>query len=84
MCTYTTHIRVCARCAREDTVLISEQLCQVAKASGVFGSCLEGVLYQRDATGHRCWQCKESVRVAVAAAVIGAGVAAGGRFTGLS
>ncbi|KAK4157690.1 hypothetical protein C8A00DRAFT_11456 [Chaetomidium leptoderma] len=60
MCTYTTHIRVCARCTGEDTVLISEQLCLVAKASGVFGSCLEGVLGQRDATGYQCWQCKES------------------------
>ncbi|SPQ24683.1 10f7d617-68fd-451b-8c19-636839144dfb [Thermothielavioides terrestris] len=68
MCTYTTHIRVCGRCAGEDTVLISEQLCAVAKASGIFGSCLEGIYSQRDATGYQCWQCKESsVRVAVVA-----------------
>jgi hypothetical protein len=53
MCTYTTHIRICARCAREETVLISEQLCLVAKASGIFGSCLDGVFCQRDATGYR-------------------------------
>ncbi|AEO68071.1 uncharacterized protein THITE_2117411 [Thermothielavioides terrestris NRRL 8126] len=56
MCTYTTHIRVCGRCAGEDTVLISEQLCAVAKASGIFGSCLEGIYSQRDATGYQC--CK--------------------------
>ncbi|KAK4242868.1 hypothetical protein C8A03DRAFT_10948 [Achaetomium macrosporum] len=68
MCTYTIHIRICSRCASEDTVLISEQLCIVAKASGIFGSCLEGVLCERDATRYQCWQCKESVRVAVATA----------------
>ncbi|KAK4096746.1 hypothetical protein N658DRAFT_390445, partial [Parathielavia hyrcaniae] len=59
MCTYTKHIRICGRCAREDTVLISEQLCPVAQASRIFGSCLEGILCQRDATGCLCWQCKE-------------------------
>ncbi|KAL2151284.1 hypothetical protein VTH82DRAFT_6382 [Thermothelomyces myriococcoides] len=83
MCSYTTHVRVCACCAQEDTVLISEQLCQTAKASGIFGSCLEGVLCQRDATGHRCWQCKETATIAIAAAVVGTGVAiAGGRLAG--
>lgn len=66
MCTYTTHVRVCARCTREETVLISEQLCLVAKTSGIFGSCVDGIFCQRDATGYQCWQCKESVRVVVA------------------
>ncbi|KAL2163416.1 hypothetical protein VTH06DRAFT_5473 [Thermothelomyces fergusii] len=82
MCSYTTHIRVCARCAREDTVLISEQLCPTARTSGIFGSCLEGVLCQRDATGHRCWQCKEiaAVAVAVAAGAVSAGPAVTGRI----
>jgi hypothetical protein len=74
MCTYTTHIRICARCAHEDTVLISEQLCLVAKASGIFGSCLEGILCQRDVTGCLCWQCKD---VSGLVRVVGAGVAAG-------
>ncbi|KAK4653623.1 hypothetical protein QC762_508555 [Podospora pseudocomata] len=62
MCTYTTHVRVCGSCRCEDTVLISEKLCPVAqKANGIFGACLEGVLSERDATRHWCWQCKESV-----------------------
>ncbi|KAK4172826.1 hypothetical protein QBC36DRAFT_293987 [Triangularia setosa] len=62
MCTYTTHVRICGSCRCEDTVLISEKLCPVAqKANGIFGACLEGVLSERDATRHWCWQCKESV-----------------------
>ncbi|KAK0721432.1 hypothetical protein B0T21DRAFT_263418, partial [Apiosordaria backusii] len=61
MCTYTTHVRICGSCRCEDTVLISEKLCPVAqKANGIFGACLEGVLSERDATRHWCWQCKES------------------------
>ncbi|KHE84639.1 hypothetical protein GE21DRAFT_10133 [Neurospora crassa] len=61
MCTYKTHIRVCRRCSSEDTVLISEQLCSVAKnsGSGIFGSCLSGVSGQRDQTGYKCWQCQD-------------------------
>ncbi|KAK1781516.1 hypothetical protein QBC45DRAFT_321353 [Copromyces sp. CBS 386.78] len=61
MCTYKTHIRVCRRCSSEDTVLISEQLCSMAKnsGSGIFGSCLSGVSSQRDQTGYKCWQCQE-------------------------
>ncbi|KAK4111624.1 hypothetical protein N656DRAFT_780347 [Canariomyces notabilis] len=59
MCSYTTHVHVCTNCDGEDTVLISEQLCPVAKASGIFGSCFQGVLSQRDATAYRCWQCRE-------------------------
>ncbi|KAK4463339.1 hypothetical protein QBC42DRAFT_173905 [Cladorrhinum samala] len=60
MCSYTSHIHVCA-CGREDTVLISEKLCSVAKSSGtgIFGSCLDGVLSERDATRYQCWQCKD-------------------------
>ena len=54
MCSYTSHIHVCA-CGREDTVLISEKLCSVAKSSGtgIFGSCLDGVLSERDATRYQ-------------------------------
>ncbi|KAK3391451.1 hypothetical protein B0T20DRAFT_423789 [Sordaria brevicollis] len=61
MCTYKTHIRICRRCSSEDTVLISEQLCSVAKdsGSGIFGSCLSGVSSQRDQTGYKCWQCQD-------------------------
>lgn len=59
MCTYTSHIRICARCARQETVLISEQLCLAARSSGIFGSCLEGVLGLRDTTACRCWGCRE-------------------------
>ncbi|KAK4231977.1 hypothetical protein QBC38DRAFT_465049 [Podospora fimiseda] len=60
MCTYTTHLHICT-CGREDTVLISEKLCTVAKSSGtgIFGSCLDGVLSERDATRYQCWQCKD-------------------------
>lgn len=83
MCTYTTHIHVCARCSREDTVLISEQLCPAAKASGIFGSCLGGVLCLTDATRYQCWQCKETVRAAVAAAVATVGGRTGRRVTGV-
>ena len=63
MCTYKTHIRVCRRCSCEDTVLISEQLCSVAKdsGSGIFGSCLSGVSSQRDQTGYRCWECQDEL-----------------------
>ena len=69
MCTYTSHIRICARCRSEDTVLISEQLCPVARASaGIFGSCLRGVLCVSDATGYVCWACREDV---VSCAVVG-------------
>lgn len=81
MCTYTTHVRVCGACRREDTVLISEQLCLAARASGIFGSCLEGILSQRDATGHQCWQCKERKMRQVgapAAMVVGGGLSLGG------
>ncbi|KAK3985607.1 hypothetical protein QBC44DRAFT_312072 [Cladorrhinum sp. PSN332] len=55
MCTYTTHLHIC-NCGREDTVLISEKLCSVAKSSGtgIFGSCLDGVLSERDATRYQC------------------------------
>ncbi|KAK4143092.1 uncharacterized protein C8A04DRAFT_29320 [Dichotomopilus funicola] len=50
MCTYTTHIHTCARCARQETVLISEQICPVARPSGIFGTCTTGILFQqRDA-----------------------------------
>ncbi|KAH6615697.1 hypothetical protein B0J18DRAFT_413053 [Chaetomium sp. MPI-SDFR-AT-0129] len=50
MCTYTTHIHTCARCARQETVLISEQICPVARPSGIFGTCPTGILFQqRDA-----------------------------------
>ncbi|KAL2015810.1 hypothetical protein VTK56DRAFT_4726 [Thermocarpiscus australiensis] len=59
MCTYTTHVRACCTCGCEETVLISEQLCPVARASGIFGSCLEGIRSERDATVYQCWQCKE-------------------------
>ncbi|KAK4192259.1 hypothetical protein QBC35DRAFT_244791 [Podospora australis] len=60
MCTYTTHVRICLLCRCEDTVLISEKLCPVAKAAtGIFGSCLEGVLSERDTSKQQCWQCKE-------------------------
>ena len=59
MCTYTSHIHTCPRCAAEDTVLISEQLCLPAKSSGIFGSCEEGALYLRDTTEQDCWECKD-------------------------
>ncbi|KAK4160106.1 hypothetical protein QBC43DRAFT_360637 [Cladorrhinum sp. PSN259] len=61
MCTYISHIHICSSCRREDTVLISEKLCPVAKSSGtgIFGSCLDGVMSERDATRYQCWQCKD-------------------------
>ena len=62
MCTYTTHVRICPPCRQEDTVLISEQLCPAARASGIFGSCAEGVLCLRDATTRNCWACRERSR----------------------
>lgn len=67
MCTYTTHVRVCNRCRVEDTVLISEKLCPTARASGIFGSCLDGVLCLRDTTAQQCWQCRDDGAVVAGA-----------------
>ncbi|KAK0713012.1 hypothetical protein B0T26DRAFT_622787, partial [Lasiosphaeria miniovina] len=64
MCIYVTHVRLCSICSGEDTVLISEQLCPLARASGIFGSCLDGVLSQRDLTIYQCWKCKDMGSVA--------------------
>ncbi|KAK3319821.1 hypothetical protein B0T19DRAFT_272332 [Cercophora scortea] len=63
MCIYTAHVRVCGICRNEETVLISERLCRSAQASGLFGSCIEGTLNQRDQTLTQCWQCKDRVVV---------------------
>ena len=62
MCLYTTHVRVCYLCSNEDLVLISEKLCQEAEAGGVFGSCANGPLSQRDQSRYYCWGCKEYMK----------------------
>ncbi|KAI0165186.1 hypothetical protein GGR52DRAFT_557854 [Hypoxylon sp. FL1284] len=59
MCQYVTHLRACYVCSHEETVLISEQSCKVARRSGVFGSCGSGVDNIASRTQHQCWKCKE-------------------------
>ncbi|KAM7204573.1 hypothetical protein V8F33_001537 [Rhypophila sp. PSN 637] len=62
MCTYLAHLRICRACGVEDTVLISEQMCAGAEASGrQFGSCLEGVSNQHERTAYKCWKCRDAV-----------------------
>lgn len=62
MCKYITHLRVCYVCAHEDTVLISERSCILAKRTGAFGSCGGGAANERSRTAYQCWQCKENVQ----------------------
>ena len=64
MCTYLAHLRICRACSAEDTVLISEQMCPAAEASGrLFGSCLEGVSNQHERTSYKCWKCRDAVAI---------------------
>ncbi|KAI1769861.1 hypothetical protein F4818DRAFT_434975 [Hypoxylon cercidicola] len=63
MCRYVTHLRACYVCSREETVLISEQSCQAARTSGVFGSCGSGVDNTASRTQYRCWKCKEGSKL---------------------
>ncbi|KAM7207983.1 hypothetical protein V8F20_001777 [Naviculisporaceae sp. PSN 640] len=64
MCTYLAHLRICRACGVEDTVLISEQMCAGAEASGrQFGSCLEGVSNQHERTPYKCWKCRDAVAI---------------------
>ena len=59
MCQYITHVRICFVCKHEDTVLISEQSCETAQKSGVFGSCGGGIANNQNGTPYQCWKCKE-------------------------
>ncbi|KAK1720436.1 uncharacterized protein BDZ83DRAFT_630731 [Colletotrichum acutatum] len=61
MCKYITHLRVCNVCSHQDTVLISERPCFLAKKNGVFGSCDAGIGSDRSCTRYHCWKCKEKV-----------------------
>ncbi len=61
MCTYTAHIRNCHACGDEETVLISENVCQEAKKSGTFGDCGTEPKSERNTTEYQCWKCKEKV-----------------------
>ncbi|KAI4862323.1 hypothetical protein F4820DRAFT_25730 [Hypoxylon rubiginosum] len=63
MCQYVTHLRACYVCSHEETVLISEQSCKVARMSGVFGSCGSGVDNIASRTQHQCWKCKEGSKL---------------------
>ena len=65
MCLYVSHIRICCHCSHEDTVLISESLCTMARQSGVFGSCGSGPATQRSPTRSQCWGCKEAYDVRI-------------------
>ncbi|OAA59843.1 hypothetical protein SPI_06041 [Niveomyces insectorum RCEF 264] len=60
MCLYIAHIRICCFCHRQDTVLISETLCDAARASGIFASCGTGPETERIVTDDQCWGCKDA------------------------
>lgn len=61
MCLYVAHVRVCAHCSHEDTVLISERLCKDAALNGIFASCGTGPGTRRNPTRYQCWGCQEAI-----------------------
>lgn len=61
MCEYNTHVRVCPTCSEQETILISENLCEDARASGIFGSC--GTTDNKTSeTAKCCWSCRDDGR----------------------
>ncbi|KAL0939575.1 uncharacterized protein CTRU02_206185 [Colletotrichum truncatum] len=62
MCKYVTHLRICNICSCEDTILISERQCMLAKKNGMFGSCDLGISSDSNSTIYHCWKCKERTR----------------------
>lgn len=58
MCEYNTHVKSCPICIGQETILISENPCKDAGASGRFGSCgkTDNKIIE---TVTKCWKCKE-------------------------
>lgn len=58
MCEYNTFFKSCPLCSGQETILISENVCETAKVNGIFGSCgrMDNKLSE---TVTKCWKCKD-------------------------